>query len=222
MDMALAQYARTKTAFTTIKLFFRTKKPIQVYGILKSLYLFVWFLSMFLAVILISTAVICVCFKIRVTSFFWIIIVSYAVEHIVWIIIYQLLFMRLITSEVEMLVQLAVYIVLYSAAYACLHWIMKPNTRYLDEQFLQNTPKSGLLFVVLFLIFIVASMLNQLSANIISGVGLNYLCAFSDLINSSFILILQFIMLIVSRIGFEKQLIERLMREEACSTKCSK
>lgn len=172
----------------------------------------IWLITMFLWVTVIAGVVIVTCFKLNPTSFFWVIIVAYATEHFVYVLVFQVVFMWLAGGSVNYWIQLPIYVIVSAGAYFVNYKLLKPNATYLDKRFLQDSVKNRLTFFILFLLFIAATVFNQLNA-IGAGEHSNYLSAMSDLINCLFILVVQFVSLRVSRISSEKQISENLMKE---------
>lgn len=183
-------------------------------------YIFIISIFWYTLITVYAGAVIAVCFKINATSLFWLMIAAYAVEHLVYVIVNEIIFIgiadfNLFSGEkVGMFwLMLAVYSVVCAGVYYAFYRLFKPNIKYLGNYFLKDTWNNRIFFGVFLLIFFGSTMLNQQNAQNISN-ELNYLSAVSDLINCLFVLIVQFIGLTTSRINFEKQFSDKLLEDE--------
>lgn len=171
-------------------------------------------------IFLVTGAVIAVCFKIKFTSLLWVMIAAYAVEHFVYVLVNEIVFIGFVgynmfdwQDTAYFWIMLASNAAVCAGLYYAFYRIFKPNVNYLGDYYLTDNWKNRIFFGGFLLVFFASTLLNQQNAQS-SDEGLNYLSAISDLINCLFVLIVQFIGLTTARIGFEKQLSDKLLQDE--------
>lgn len=166
----------------------------------------------YFAVAVFAGAVIYACFNVKVAVLLWTMLAAYAVQHIVYVLVNEILFAGLLGGRVNFWVQLAVYLPVCAAFY-CLFWLIyRKNVKHLADFYLGDGIKVRLLFGLFFVIFIAATFMNQYSA--VSGEKFNYISALVDLINCLFISAVQFAVLAASRINWEKNVSQKLLEAE--------
>jgi hypothetical protein len=158
-------------------------------------------------------AVIAICFEINLTSLIWVMLAAYAVEHFVYVAIIEVIFIGAANDAVNFWLQLLTYSAVCAGIYLLFYKIFAPNIKYLGNFYLKDNLKNRLFFIVFYVVFLASTLLNQLNARHIEE-SFNYLSAVSDLINCLFVIIVQFVGLTTSRINFEKQFSDKLLKDE--------
>ena len=182
-------------------------------------YLFIISILWYTLITVAVGGVIAICFKIKFTSLLWVMIAAYAVDHFVYVLINEIIFIGLAGFNLfdpENGGYFWLMIVAYAAACALVYYvfyrIFKPNANHLSNYF-KDTWQNRLYLSVFLIIFFGSTLLNQQNAQATSG-ELNYLSAISDLVNCLFVIIVQFTVLTTARINFEKRLSDKLLEEE--------
>ncbi len=162
----------------------------------------VWYFSIYVF----TGYIIYLCFNIRATELLWSMITAYAIQHIVYVIAYELCAPLLSGFWTTLLV----YVLICAVFYTFFYWTFRKNIKNLFEFYLGDKIKNILSFGILLVIFMTSTYINQLIF-MVSNVYVPVLAALSDLIICAFVLTLQFIVLRMSHIDREKQISEKLL-----------
>lgn len=166
----------------------------------------------YFAIAVFAGVVICVCFEISITHLLWTMVTAYAVQHIIYVLVNEILFAGLLGGDENFWVELAVYIVVCAVVYFLFYLLYRKSVMHFSDFYLGDGWRARLLFSLFFVIFIGATFINQYSA--VSGEEFNYLSALVDLINCLFISVAQFAILAASRMDREKKVSQSLLEAE--------
>ena len=166
-------------------------------------------IAWYFGVAVLTGSVLHVCFKISFTTSVWVMIAAYAVQHIAYVSIIEML-----GHTSDFWQTLIIFVFVCAAIYFIFYQIFKKDVRYLGSFYLKDNVKNKVFFSLFFVLFIASTLINQANAVNSPVNELNYLSAISDLMNCVFVLMVQFIGLTTSRINFQKQITDTLYEEE--------
>ncbi len=165
--------------------------------------------------VLIFAGYIAVCFKVNPTELLWITMFSYALQHFQYALIYELLFMGILSgATVPFTIYAAVCVFSSAALYYGVYILFKPFLKGFHRINLFDNFRSRIIYSVVLLFTIGSALMNQYNAQ--TGPGkLNWIAAFSGMFNSALILVLLYFGLRTNKLNVEKGLAVQLMRRTA-------
>ncbi len=181
---------------------------MYLYDYLRSISAFWYFL-----VAICTGALIFGCFRMHLTEVLWSMITAYAIQHIVYVVAYELIFPQETFGSPNFWLIFGTYFIIGAAIYALFYVFNHLNKGYIffDYSDAQKV-RYAILFTVLFVVFIASTFINQ--SNVMYSTQYIWLCGLADLITCLFVVVLQFVVLHVARIAGEKRLEEGILDAE--------
>ena len=172
------------------------------------------------AIFILTGVFVFVCFEADATTLFWVMIAAYAVEHFVYVVVNEMVFIgafdyNLFDSDRDWMfwVMMAAYCAVCAGVYFAFCKIFAKYASALGSRLIGDTWKTRIIFGAFLVAFFASTILNQHNTQNVED-GLNYWSAASDLFNCLFVLAVQYVTLRMLRISFEKRLADKLHDEE--------
>ncbi|MCD8287025.1 MAG: ATP-binding protein [Clostridia bacterium] len=153
------------------------------------------------------------CFKMHITEVLWSMITAYAVQHMVYAVTYELIFPQVTFGNPDFWLIFATYFVIGAAIYVLFGVLNHLNRGYIFFDYSdQHKARYSILFSILFIVFLGSTFVNQV--NVVVSTQYIWLCGLADLITCIFMVVLQLIVLYVSRVVGEKRLEDGILAAE--------
>lgn len=174
----------------------------------------IWYISW----VLLLMAYLAICFKLKLAELLWIAIFSYVLQHFIYALINEFLFMVIIPADsIPFAVYALTCIVTCVAIYYVVYLWFRSYLKEINRIHLAGSRWLILGYIGMFLLVFFTTGLNQLDAKKILTLGLrdditNWLPIISDLFNCAFVLTIQYMMLRIHKSRFEKGLATQLQQ----------
>lgn len=153
------------------------------------------------------------CFKMHITEVLWSMITAYAIQHIVYVITYELIFPQVTFGNPDFWLTFGIYFIVAAAVYVLfkVFSLLNGGNIFFGYSGAQKV-RYSILFTVLLIVFIGSTFVNQM--NVMLATQDMWLCGVADLITCLVVVTLQFIMLHAARVAGEKMLEDGILAAE--------
>lgn len=164
-------------------------------------------------ILFITGALLVLCLKINLTELVWMMIAAYAAQHLIYVIVNELICFGLLSNKLNNWLVLLLYVAVAAVIYFLVFKLFVPNLRHRKHFYIQNSVRNFAVLGIFLIIFLCSTFINQASARQ-DYTKLNYLAVASDFINCVFVIVVQYVSLRNLRIKTEKETLETLLENE--------
>lgn len=167
----------------------------------------------YILVVVVTGCLIGFCHKINLTEIVWVMITAYAVQHLVYVVVIELIFYGVIGSGTNVWAQLGVYTLAAAILYCATYFLFLPQTKERRHLDIMNNRTNVVMLGVFLLVFLLSTFVNQANARQ-DYVGINYLSVISDFVNCVLVIVVQWVGLRTARVRTEKDLLKKQLENE--------
>ncbi len=164
-------------------------------------------------VVIYSILLINICFELNYIESVWLMLTAYAVQHLLYCVVVELLLYGLLKSRYNYWLLL----IIFATAAVMAAWILQKTMAKVmyngDHLYVRKFTSFSPMFTMFFLIFLFSTFINQHNA-LSDPEQINYLAAVSDFANCMFVIAVQYVAMYSMKLQYDKQVVENLLERE--------
>lgn len=154
------------------------------------------------------------CFKVNYTETVWLMIAAYALHHMIYVAIKEIVYEGLMNQSISYWYMFLMYFTACAFLYPLFYLLFKRGMKNYSTFTFNDTWKSRLTFSIMLVVFLFATMLSQAITVDGKDGSFNYLAACSDFLFCAFVFTLQFVMLSLAQRNSERAFYKMMFEEE--------
>ncbi|MGN0813761.1 MAG: GHKL domain-containing protein [Candidatus Coproplasma sp.] len=164
-------------------------------------------------ILLLTGGLMLLCNKTNLTELVWILITAYAAQHVIYVIVNELICFGIFSNTLNNWIMLLLYVAVAAIIYFIIYKVFVPNMRNRRHLYIQHSMRNCAVLCIFLIVFLCSTFINQASARQ-DYTKLNYLAAASDFINCALVIVVQYVSLRNSRTKTEKDTLQTLLDNE--------